>query len=71
MRFERVSDGSCGTALRGLVLTSDSVLSRVNGMSRKPTPVLAVLPTIRSPAVVSLTFLPPDPDAPADPLATK
>ena len=39
--------------------TSESVFKSVNGMRRKPTPVLAVLPTIKSPAVVSFTFLAP------------
>lgn len=37
---------------------SDKVLRSVNGINKNPTPVLAVLPTIKSPAVVNLT-LPP------------
>lgn len=37
-------------------LTSESVLSRVNGMRTKPTPVRAELPTMRSPAGVSLAL---------------
>ncbi len=46
--------------LGGVKLTSDRVLRRVNGMRTKPTPVRAELPTIRSPAGVSLA-LPPTP----------
>jgi hypothetical protein len=37
-------------------ITSERVLRRVNGINKNPTPVLAVLPTIKSPAVVSLTL---------------
>lgn len=36
--------------------TSDRVLRSVNGMRTNPTPVRAVLPTSKSPAVVNLTF---------------
>lgn len=41
-------------------LTSERVFKSVKGMRMKPTPVRAVLPTIRSPAVDNLTFPPGD-----------
>jgi hypothetical protein len=39
-------------------LTSEIVFIRVKGINKKPTPVLAVLPTSKSPVVVNLTFPP-------------
>ena len=38
--------------------TSEIVFNRVNGINRNPTPVLAVLPTNKSPAVVNFIFPP-------------
>lgn len=52
------------------LLTSDNVLRSVNGIRMNPTPVLAVLPTIKSPPVVSLTLAPgPSSDGGGAPLA--
>ena len=51
-------------------LTSDRVLSSVKGIKMKPTPVRAVDPTIKSPAVVNFTLAPgPSSDGGAAPFA--
>lgn len=56
---ERSSVRSCRVVQEiagNVALTSEMVLSSVNGVRTKPTAVRAVLPTSRSPAGVSLTL---------------